>query len=69
MKKRKCAQMIPMKISREEKVKILERIKTYFEEERSETIGIWQRKSFWMWSPASWDPISITGPSTMPGRW
>jgi uncharacterized protein (DUF2164 family) len=31
--------MIPLKISREEKARILDRIKTYFEEERSETIG------------------------------
>ncbi|NLL47544.1 MAG: DUF2164 domain-containing protein [Firmicutes bacterium] len=31
--------MIPINMSREEKVKIMERIKTYFDEERSEEIG------------------------------
>jgi uncharacterized protein (DUF2164 family) len=31
--------MIPLKMSREEKVRIVERIKTYFDEERGEVIG------------------------------
>ena len=31
--------MIPIKMSLEEKVKIMDRIKTYFDEERSEAIG------------------------------
>ena len=31
--------MIPIKVSREDKVKIINRIKTYFDEERSEAIG------------------------------
>lgn len=31
--------MIPLKISREEKTKIISRIKKYFDEERGETIG------------------------------
>lgn len=31
--------MIPIKLSREEKTKIINRIQTYFDEERSESIG------------------------------
>ena len=31
--------MIPINMTREEKVQIINRLKTFFEEERSETIG------------------------------
>jgi uncharacterized protein (DUF2164 family) len=36
---RSVINMIPIRISREEKVEIIDRIKTYFDEERSEIIG------------------------------